>query len=159
MEDGCVNWFFSEIGSALKSDVRFTYGSCGGMLPRGRGGLRAEAERLTEVMFVESSSLPPSCKALSKSASGDKRDDRSTISEILFLFHLLLPQNLVFHILLNYLGYYQFLIQESTAVSLSEVDRSVPVKADNQLGGEVRKSCDSKRANSRIFPISYGYQQ
>lgn len=74
---------------------------------QGRGGLRAGFERLTEGMFVESSSasLPPSCKALAKPASGDKRDDRSTISEILFLFHLLLPQNLVFHILLNSLGY------------------------------------------------------
>lgn len=60
------------------------------MLPRGRGGLRPESERLTEVMFEESGSpsLPPSCKALSKPASGEKRDDRTTVSEILFLFHL-----------------------------------------------------------------------
>lgn len=77
----------------------------------GQGRAGAGLERLSEGMSVESSSpsLPPPCKALSKPASGDKRDDRSTNSEILFLFQLLLPQNLVFHILLNSLGYQQFL--------------------------------------------------
>lgn len=116
-----------------------------------RAGERWElrSERLTEVIFVESSSpsLSPLCKAFSVPGSGDKRDDRSTIQKYCFSFTPCYPKVTCFYTVW-FNGNYSWYRNRLEALWMN-LKKEVQIEADKSVPGCV---VVSERVGSKWFP-------